>query len=216
MPFAKEVVTLDDVSGGRLTLGLGAGGTGWDATMLGQPPWSPTERTARFIEFVSCTDALLRDPTASYHGEHFVAEDARTFPGCVQQPRVPFAIAATGPAGMRLAARHATTWVTTGDRTLPSPVSPTVGAWMVAEQIAQLEEACDAVGRNPAKLGRLVLLGPELDEGTTSEQAFADMLGAYEAVGVTDVVVHWPRDEPPYQGNLATFERVVTSRTRAD
>jgi alkanesulfonate monooxygenase SsuD/methylene tetrahydromethanopterin reductase-like flavin-dependent oxidoreductase (luciferase family) len=216
VPFAKEVVALDDVSGGRLTLGLGAGGTGWDASMLGHQPWSPTERTARFVEFVTCTDLLLREPTASYHGEHYVARDARTLPGCVQQPRVPFAIAATGPAGMRLAARYATTWVTTGDRELPAPVAPTVGAGLVASQIARLEEACAAVDRDPTTIGRLVLLGPELDAGTTSEQAYADVLGAYEAVGVTDVVVHWPRDEPPYQGNLAMFERVVTSRTRAD
>lgn len=214
--FAKEVVALDDVSGGRLTLGLGAGGTGWDASMLGHEPWSSTERTARFVEFVQCTDLLLREPTASYHGEHYVAQDARTLPGCVQEPRVPFAIAATGPAGMRLAARYARTWVTTGDRELPAPVTATVGAGAVASQIARLEDACAAVDRDPATIGRLVLLGPELDEGTTSEQAFADMLGAYEAVGVTDVVVHWPRDDPPYQGSVATFERVVASRTRAD
>ena len=41
VPFATELVTLDDISGGRLTLGIGAGGDGWDATMLGQVAWSP-------------------------------------------------------------------------------------------------------------------------------------------------------------------------------
>ena len=44
VPFAKEVVTLDDIAGGRLTLGLGAGGPGWDATVLGHPEWASTER----------------------------------------------------------------------------------------------------------------------------------------------------------------------------
>ena len=44
VPFARELLTLDDVSGGRFTLGIGAGGTGWDATILGKPEWSPRER----------------------------------------------------------------------------------------------------------------------------------------------------------------------------
>ena len=216
VPFAKEVVALDDVSGGRLVLGLGAGGTGWDASMLGHEPWSSMERTSRFVEFVSCVDVLLRDPTASFHGEHYVAREARLLPGCVQQPRVPFAIAATGPAGMRLVARHGSVWVTTGTRQEALPIAATEGAAMVAAQIRRLEEACAAVDRDPASLHRLVLLGPELDEGTTSPQAFADTIGAYAAAGVTDLVVHWPRPAPPYDGDLAAFERAVTSRTRAD
>jgi alkanesulfonate monooxygenase SsuD/methylene tetrahydromethanopterin reductase-like flavin-dependent oxidoreductase (luciferase family) len=216
VPFAKEVVALDDVSGGRLVLGLGAGGGGWDATMLGQDPWSPAERSSRFTEFVECLDALLREPAASYRGQHYVADEARMHPGCVQQPRVPFAIAATGPAGMRLAAQHAATWVTTGDRTTAPPVPSDAGATMVAAQIARLEDACADVGRDPASIGRLVLMGAQLDEGLTSEQAFADTLGAYEAVGVTDLVVHWPRPEPPYEGDVATFEQAVASVTRAD
>ncbi len=59
--LAKEVMTLDVISGGRLTLGIGAGGVGWDATALGQAPWSRSERTRRFEEFVAALDHLL-DP----------------------------------------------------------------------------------------------------------------------------------------------------------
>src|SRR4051812_38160790 len=52
VPFARELVTLDDISDGRLTVGIGAGGHGWDATILGQESWSLTERADRFSEFV--------------------------------------------------------------------------------------------------------------------------------------------------------------------
>src|SRR5205085_9242930 len=52
VPFAKELMTLDDISGGRLTVGIGAGGEGWDATMLGHSAWSRPERADRFAELV--------------------------------------------------------------------------------------------------------------------------------------------------------------------
>ena len=53
MTLAKELISLDDISGGRITLGIGAGGTGFDATVLGQEPWTPRERADRFAEFLS-------------------------------------------------------------------------------------------------------------------------------------------------------------------
>ena len=56
VPFAKEVLTAADISEGRFVCGIGAGGIGWDATVLGRPAWPRAERTARFEEF---TDAAI-------------------------------------------------------------------------------------------------------------------------------------------------------------
>ncbi|MBV9411607.1 MAG: LLM class flavin-dependent oxidoreductase [Acidimicrobiia bacterium] len=199
VPFAKELITLDDVSAGRLTLGIGAGGEGWDAAVLGHEPWTTKERSARFAEFVELLDALLRDPDTTYDGTWYSAERARTHPGCVQQPRIPFAIAATGQRGMAVAATYAGTWVTTGDQS-------TVG-----DQIKRLEDACVAAGRDPASIHRLALTGLELPSGLDSEDAFTETIGRYADAGFTDVVVHWPRPSEPYAGDVAAFERVVAA-----
>src|SRR6478672_7619203 len=104
VPFAKELMTLDDVSGGRLVVGLGAGSDGWDAEVLGEARWSASERFARFAEFTELLDVALRSPVTSYRGTFYSASGARGIPGCVQQPRAPFAIAAAGPRGMEIAA----------------------------------------------------------------------------------------------------------------
>ena len=207
VPLAKELITLDDVSIGRLTLGIGAGGEGWDASVLGQKPWSPAERSERFAEFVELLDVLLREPETTYDGRWYSAERARTYPGCVQQPRIPFAVAAAGPRGMRLAATHAETWVTTGDRAGGGPVA-------VGDQVKRLEDACRAAGRDPSTIGRLVLTGPELDAGLESAEAFAETVGRYADMGITDFVVHWPRSSEPYAGDVATFERIITGFDR--
>jgi alkanesulfonate monooxygenase SsuD/methylene tetrahydromethanopterin reductase-like flavin-dependent oxidoreductase (luciferase family) len=214
VPFARELVALDDLSGGRLVLGLGAGGTGWDATILGQRPWSKQERAERFAEFVTLTDRLLREPRTSWAGRYYAADEARTQPGCVQRPRIPFAIAATGPRGMRLAADFGESWVTTGDRRRDG-LGAVEGARVIAEQSARLEGACAAAGRDPKTLGRMVLFGVGLAAGLDSAESFRDTLGRYEEVGVTDLVVHWPRAVEPFAGDLARFERVISAARAA-
>jgi alkanesulfonate monooxygenase SsuD/methylene tetrahydromethanopterin reductase-like flavin-dependent oxidoreductase (luciferase family) len=196
VPFAKELMTLDDLSGGRLTLGIGSGGTGWDATALGQEPWSIRERIGRFEEFVEVLDGVLSRPATSYEGRWYSADEARSIPGCVQQPRLPFAVAATGPRTMRVAARHGRMWVAAhGD---------------VAEHLRHLDEACAAEGRDPATIDRIVLTGFELEAGLDSVEHLRDDCGRYEAMGITDVVVHWPRAGEPFAGDESRFERVIT------
>jgi alkanesulfonate monooxygenase SsuD/methylene tetrahydromethanopterin reductase-like flavin-dependent oxidoreductase (luciferase family) len=209
VPFAKELLTLDDVSGGRVTAGLGAGTSSWDASMLGQAPWSPRERADRFEEFVVLLDQLLRDPAVSFAGGHYSAVEARTHPGCVQQPRLPFAVAATGPRGMRLAALHGELWVTTGVPDSKRPLDPARGAAVVAEQMERLDRACAEVGRRPSSLRRMVVTGPGLDAALDSVGSFRAMVERYAAVGVDELAVHWPRSEPPFAADTGVFEAAV-------
>ena len=84
------------------------------------------------------------------------------------------------------------------------------GARVVREQMARLDEACAAAGRDPMSIDRLVLSGPRLDAGLSSLDAFDDTVGRYAEAGVTDFVVHWPRQDEPYAGDRETFERIVT------
>lgn len=204
VPFAREVLTLDDLSEGRLSLGVGAGGQGWDATILGNPAWPMAERMDRFSEFVALLDQLLTHRAVDFAGRYWSAHGARGHPGCIQQPRVPFAIAATGSKAMRVAARYASTWVTNGERSHEGlPLRADDGATVVARQRRLLEEACEAEDRDPATIDTLVLTGPRLDPGLDSLDTFRATREAYAAVGVTDLVVHWPRREPPYAGDEA-------------
>jgi len=111
---------------------------------------------------------------------------------------------------MRLAAQYGETWVTIGDRTREA-LPPAEGARAIAAQIAKLEAACATVGRDPKTLRRLVLTGAGLAPGLDSIEAFRETLGRYAEVGVSDLVVHWPRAAAPYAGELASFERVISA-----
>jgi alkanesulfonate monooxygenase SsuD/methylene tetrahydromethanopterin reductase-like flavin-dependent oxidoreductase (luciferase family) len=191
--LAKDVMTLDEISAGRLDLGLGAGGAGYDAAALGRPAPAPADRAARFEEFVDALDVLLREPAASYDGRFFTAVESRTLPGCTQRPRVPFTVAAAGARAMAAAARFGSTWVTTG----PLMSQPSAREWYeaVKQRMARLEQVCAATGRDPATIRRAALLSLDLRWAQDSAQAWDDVSGRLAALGFTDVIVHWPRPD---------------------
>ncbi|HEY3164843.1 MAG TPA: LLM class flavin-dependent oxidoreductase [Candidatus Limnocylindrales bacterium] len=194
--FAKELMTLDDMSDGRMSAGIGAGGDGFDATAVRTVAWSRRERTERFEEFVVMLDRLLTEPATSFDGRYYVAHEARAIPGCRQRPRLPFAIAATGPRGMRLAARFGSAWVASDSR----------GAGR--DLVERLAEVCAAEGRDPGSLDRLVLVGHR-ERPLASVEAFRDVAGRYRDAGFSDLVVHWPRPDEPFAANMDVLERVA-------
>src|SRR4051812_10142188 len=87
--FAREITALDDVSGGRFTLGVGAGAAApaFDALVLGREALDPGPRFERFREFVELLDLLLMNERTTWRGSYYEAVDARSIPGCVQHPR---------------------------------------------------------------------------------------------------------------------------------
>ena len=208
--LAKELISLDDVSGGRVTLGIGAGGVGFDATALGQEPWTPRERADRFGEFVPLLDRLLSEDVVSHDGRFYSATEVRNIPGCLQRPRLPFAVAATGPRGMRLAARHGQAWVTTGDPKLFETGTPEQSLAAIRGQIARLGEACAEQGRDAGELGRTLLTGFTPDRPLESLDAFVDFAGAHAELGIDEIVVHWPIADSFFAADEKVFERIAT------
>jgi alkanesulfonate monooxygenase SsuD/methylene tetrahydromethanopterin reductase-like flavin-dependent oxidoreductase (luciferase family) len=194
--FAKELMTLDDISDGRITAGIGAGGDGFDATALRKVVWSRRERTQRFEEFVVMLDRLLAEPATSYEGQYYLASEARAIPGCRQRPRLPFAIAATGGHALRVAARYGESWIASDSR----------GAGR--DLVERLEAACATEHRDPASIARLVLVGHR-ERPLDSVEAFRDVAGRYAEAGFTDLVVHWPRPHEPFAGEVTVLEQIA-------
>lgn len=207
--LAKDLMTLDDIAGGRITIGLGAGSDGFDAAVVGVPPLSPRERADRFAELVSQLDLLLTTPDVTVTGEYFSAFEARTIPGCVQSPRIPFAVAATGPRGLRLAARHGQAWVTTGDPATFEDGTAQQSRDAIAAQVRRLEAACEADNRDPATIERILLTGFLPERALESADAFEEFARAHAALGITEIVVHAPIPDTQFALDEGLYEEIA-------
>ena len=202
--FARSVTAIDDISDGRLLLGLGAGGLGFDATVLGGEPLPPKERVARFREFVELLDAVLVRDSTTWKGEYFEAVDARSTPGSVQLPRVPFVVAANAPRSIALAAEYGQGWITTG-----APSDDLESWWRaVADRVGLFGEALDVRGRAQDSAQRYLLLDAAPVFSLSSIDAFTDAVGRAADLGFTDVITHWPRPDSWYAGDEAILDEL--------
>ena len=205
--FARQLTALDDISDGRMLLGLGAGagGASFDTKVLGDPPLTPRERVDRFTEFATLLDELLSTDHVTWSGQYCRAVDARNLPGCVQQPRIPFVLAGNGRRSIAFAARHGDAWVTTG-----TPSDDPAAWWRsVGDGIARLRDELAAAGRDPALVPAYLSVDASGVFALSSAAVLTDAAGRAASLGFTDVVTHWPRPEGPYAGQEDVLEQVA-------
>ena len=206
--LAQDAVTADHVSDGRFVLGVGAGGIGFDATLFGRDPLSPAELVARLEEFVELLERLLREPTVSHQGAYFTVNEACIRPASVQSPSVPIAIAAAGPRALGLVAQRGDAWITI---LAPGDLKPPEAEAIVRTRVGRLDDACAAIGRDPAEIRRIYLVGSTGERPLAGVDAFEDFVGRYSDLGFTDVVFHHPRpDDPVWDEPESIVEDIAT------
>ncbi|TCO18082.1 luciferase-like monooxygenase [Kribbella steppae] len=199
LALTRDILAVDDVSDGRFLCGLGSGG-GIDTTIQGGDDLSPRQKVDRFAEFVFLLDKLLTTDRVDFKGEYFETRNGRTLPGCVQQPRVPFIMAANGPRSLKLATQYGAGWVTTGVK------SPDFDAWFAT--VVDLSRRMDDVLEGRPFDRYLALDSARFS--LSSVDAFEDVVGRAAELGFTDVISHWPRAEGVYAGSEDVLEKVAT------
>jgi probable F420-dependent oxidoreductase len=184
--LAKMADTLDEVSGGRLVLGLGAG---WNEVEFQAYGFPFADRFDRFEDSLRIISSMLRTGTATHAGRTAQARNARLAPRGPRPGGPPIMVGAAGPRMLRLTAELADHW--NGGLRLPGETPPLVRA---------VDEACRAAGRDPATLTKSVealvrVLPGSRDEppaerelrGNPAELAAA--LGEYTELGVDELQI---------------------------
>ena len=138
--LAKMAESLDEVSAGRLILGLGAG---WHEAEFDAFGFPFDHRVSRLEEALQIMKPLLRDRKVTFEGRFHSATDTVISPRGPREEGVPILLAAFAPRMMRLTAQYADMWTTDW----LGPISK------VREDIAKLRAACDEVGRDFDTLG---------------------------------------------------------------
>jgi len=188
--LAKQAAAVQEVSGGRLMLGLGAGWNEPDYTAFGL---AFDHRVSRFCEAFQIIAPLVCGERVTFHGEYFSVEDSVLLPP-LQKP-IPLMIGSNGPRMLATALRDVAAWNTWyasyGNR--PDTLKALIG---------EIESAARAVGRDPQTLRRSVCvlvrtdpesaerpLGEELPpvEGSASE--IVDQLAAFATAGADEIIV---------------------------
>jgi alkanesulfonate monooxygenase SsuD/methylene tetrahydromethanopterin reductase-like flavin-dependent oxidoreductase (luciferase family) len=182
----KQAVTVDHISAGRLTLGIG---TGWhedEHRRYGIPLPPPAERVDRLEEAVRIAHLLMGQERSSFAGRYYQLDDARLEPRPVQSPRIPILIAAHRPRMLRIAARYADQWDTFA--TLPGTATDGMTDDPAA-RIRALDAACREVGRDPSEIRRSTWAPVEV---LASEATYEHYVRSHQAAGFTDFATVLP------------------------
>lgn len=185
--LAKEAVTIDHASNGRVAIGIG---TGWmerehAAYSIPLPPIG--ERIEMLREAIEIITSLMTEKRTTYHGTYYQFENAPFEPKPLQKPRIPIVIGAFKSRMLALAARYADIWNTRGE---PDEV---------AARAQIVREAAREAGRDPADIRFSVFTW---QQPFTSQEYFRQRVLDYMRAGFTDFI--FPMPPPEY---LPVLER---------
>jgi probable F420-dependent oxidoreductase len=172
--LAKELATLDQLSAGRLVVGVGTGRDDGTVAPLGFPVDRPV---GRLIEGVAVMRAVWTQDAAEHDGELWNFTGARVAPKPIQRP-VPVWFGALGPKSLRRAAEHADGWIGAGASSIED----------FAKQAVLLKDALRAEGRDWATFPRAkrVYIGIESTKEEARRRLVPALDGLYDAPGLTE------------------------------
>ncbi len=174
--LAKAIAAIDQLSGGRLDIGVGAGWYAPDYDAIGSTMASPGERLARLDDYLTILRGLLHTGDAITHlGRHYQVQ-AMTNEPRPHQPRVPLFVGGKGDRMLALIARHGVGWNTCWNVTFDN----------YRERLSVLERACEASNRDPATIWRSLGLYTLCGDGERDLQQRFDHMVAVSPNGVLD------------------------------
>lgn len=178
--LAKHVLTVDQLSHGRIDLAIGAGYFAVEHAWVGVPFPDGPGRSRRLKEAAAILDRGLRGEPVTFDGEFFQLADAPMTPAPTQRPRVPLYVAGQARASLEVAVQHADVVVTTS-----FDDSPTIdqASSRLRDRMRLIDDLCVAVGRDPASLGRLYSAGYAEEGIFTSTDSIADWVGRFVEAG---------------------------------
>jgi len=192
--LARQAMTVDHISNGRLDLGLGAGAPGSvdiSYAMTGTPDWPARERVDRFGEVVEIVDQLLRNPETTYTGRYYQIKGAVINPPPIQKPRPPLMIGANQPRMLKIVARYADTWNTFGGIDVKSFQEMLA---ITQARNARLDAYCAEIGRDPSTVRRSVLIftQEEYQRLYSIPGAFEEIVRRYQDIGISEIMFFYP------------------------
>ncbi|MGB8361135.1 MAG: LLM class flavin-dependent oxidoreductase [Acidimicrobiia bacterium] len=151
--IAKMAATVDEISGGRLILGLGAG---WNRVEYDAYGFPFDHRVARFEEAFEIIRTLIRQGGIDFEGRYYTMREMELLPPA--RPDLPILLGSNGPRMLRIGAAHIDMWNTWhvwfGNR-----------AGGLAPLVAGLDAACAEVGRDPSEIEKTAAVYVELSRG---------------------------------------------------
>jgi alkanesulfonate monooxygenase SsuD/methylene tetrahydromethanopterin reductase-like flavin-dependent oxidoreductase (luciferase family) len=200
MLLARQALTVDQISGGRLDVGIGAGYYQDDHRWLGIDYLDAPGRVQRLTEVAEVLDRALRGERVTFNGAYVQLDDAPSLLP-VQLPRPPIWIAVHGAKSLRLAARLGDAAACVGDE----GVGVDQSLPRFRERMKRLDEICVEEGRDPRALRRCYLAGFAEEHIFSSPESAADFIGSFAGAGATDFVFGLANQSQP------AFEAGVTS-----